>query len=66
MEKNRESDLARLELNCTMPMIIEDIRISNSTQVNLKSHIATRDLFFIMKNRETSLARLDLNCLIPM
>ena len=51
MEKSRKSGLARLDLNCTMPMIIKDIRISNSARVDLKSHIATRDLFFRMKNK---------------
>ena len=65
MKKNRKSGLAQLELNCTMPMIIEDIRINNSAQVDLKSHIATKELLFIMKNKETGLAQLDLNCLIP-
>ena len=55
------SRLARLDLNCTMPMMIEDIMISNSARVELMYFIATNDSLVMEKNRHISLAQLDLN-----
>ena len=59
MEKNRETGLARLDLNCMIPtlyqLIIEESMVCNLARVDLKCLIATNDLLVMEKNRQRSL-----------